>query len=118
MSPRTDAILLRIARRSQRLWAVLRSSIVEFVVCPVIASGICSVLVEEGDHINDGLWILLLLLFRDAVGLQRSLPFLGKSLDCTSANASRRVYFFYAYREFSCFLVVAHVSDMYWIFRS
>lgn len=52
---------------------------VELVVCPVITA-IIVVLVEEGDYINDGLGILLLFLFADAIGLQCPLPFFGKAL--------------------------------------
>lgn len=70
---------LWVALRRQRLRAVLWLRIVEFVVGPVVAA-VVVVLVKEGDHIDDGLRILLLLLLADAVGLQGSLPFLGETL--------------------------------------
>lgn len=68
--------LLWVALRRQRLWTVPWLCIVEFVVGPVVAA-VVVVLIEEGDHVDDGLRILLLLLFGDAVRLQCSLPFFG-----------------------------------------
>lgn len=58
---------------------VLGSCIVEFVESPVVAA-VLIVLVEERDDINDGLRVLLLLLFGDAVCLQSALPFFWKAL--------------------------------------
>lgn len=49
--------------------------IVEFVVSPVVAV-LLVVLIEKGDNVDNSLWILLLLLFSDAVCLECSLPLL------------------------------------------
>ena len=54
----------------------MRFRIVEFVVRPVVAS-IVIVLVEECDHIDNRLWVLLLFLFGDTIRLKRALPFPG-----------------------------------------
>jgi len=55
--------------------AVRGVGIVEFVIGPVVAA-IFVAFVEECHYVNDGLRMLFLLLFGDAVGLQRPLPFL------------------------------------------
>lgn len=52
----------------------MRFRVIELVVRPVITA-IVIVLVEECDNIDDGLGILFLLLFGDAVCLKRALPF-------------------------------------------
>ena len=52
---------------------------IELVISPVITA-IVVVLIEECDNIDNGLWVLLLFLLGNAIGLQSPLPFLGKSL--------------------------------------
>jgi hypothetical protein len=55
-------------------------SIVEFVVCVIVAARVSSILIEECHHIDDSLWVLSLLLLGDTIGLQCPLPLLGKTL--------------------------------------
>jgi len=50
--------------------------VVKLVIRPVVAALLIA-LVVKGHYVNDCLRMLLLLLLGDAVGLQRSLPFLG-----------------------------------------
>jgi hypothetical protein len=52
---------------------------VEFVIEIIIAARVRVLLVECND-VNDCLWVFLLLLFGNSVGLQCSLPFLGQTL--------------------------------------
>jgi hypothetical protein len=66
-----------IAPRSQTLLialrAVLRLRVVELVISPIIAA-VVIVFVEKSHHVDDGLWVLLLFLLRDPVGLEGPLP--------------------------------------------
>lgn len=50
------------------LRALARVYVIELVVCPVIAA-LFVVLVVERDDVDDGLWMFLLLLLGDSVGL-------------------------------------------------
>lgn len=53
---------------------------IEFVI-QVIVAAIFRVLFVEGHNINDGLWILSLLLLGDTTGLQSLLPFFRQALE-------------------------------------
>jgi hypothetical protein len=87
------------------------------VVCPVIAPSV-RVFVKEGNDIDNSLWVFLLLLLRNAIGLKRSLPFPGKALEDMLANALSRAHVMNTYRELASLLVVSHMSYMYGVFGS
>lgn len=56
-----------------------------------------SILFIEPHNVNHGLGVFFLFLLRDTVFLQETLPFLGKA------------------GELAGLVIIAHMSDMYWV---
>ena len=69
---------LALGRKLQLLHlGIIWSGIVEFVQSPVVAAALFFGVSPEGDDVDDGLRVLLLVFLRDAVIRECSLPSLG-----------------------------------------
>lgn len=74
----------------------MRIGMIEFVPDFIVSA---SILLVESHDVDHGLRMLLLFLLRDTILLQQSLPFLGKT------------------GELASLVIVAHMSNMDWVFR-